>query len=179
MEHEEIEIHLSKLKGNGNYPLFYFFTLKSKLMKSFHYSIPSTLEETKKLVETKCDLLIEAFNQLCKEEIKRIEDEKKSKKETRVWTYSIKTIENDWMILYKETTPETRLPESYSEWNDAWSTPFKIINGVLFKREYGFAGKKEYGTSERGSSISYTSADKLIPQGLADLSVIDANNKDW
>jgi hypothetical protein len=153
-------------------------------MKSFYYSIPSSLSKAKELVETKCDLLIEAFNELCKEENKRIQDEKIRAREARVWIYHVKKIEDDWMILYKETTSATRLPEpttnySYSEWNDGWSTPFKIINGVLIKREYGFPGNKEYGTSERKCNSSYPSADKLIPQGLFDISILDEINKGW
>lgn len=52
-------------------------------MKNIVYNIPTTLLREKEILIAKCDLLIEAFNSLCKDETARIQEEKKRKKESR------------------------------------------------------------------------------------------------
>jgi hypothetical protein len=51
--------------------------------------------------------------------------------------------------------------------NEAWSRPFKIINGVLFHSEVAHNG------------TVYTSATNLIPQGIFDESTLESINKGW
>jgi len=131
-------------------------------MKTMPYNVPSTLMRERELVETKIDLLIEAFSQLCTDEIDRFAKERKKLLASRKFKYSIREIEEGWKILYKESTihvdPKTDVQ---------WSTPFKIVNGILFHRESAY------------KSISYSSADKIIPQGLFDESILEEINKKW
>lgn len=131
-------------------------------MKSIYYSVPATLQREKEILEAKCDILIEAFNQLCKEEEVRIKKERQKAINSIEWNYSIKEIEGGWRILYKCAANPV---EGYD--NEGWSKPFKIVNGVLFYAEFYHKQK------------GYISADKLIPQGIFDESTLESINKGW
>ena len=131
-------------------------------MKSIHYNPPATLKREKELLEAKCDLLIEAFNQLCDEESKRLREEEKAALAARVFTYSIKELPDGWRILYKES-----ISEPIREDDKQWSTPFKIINGVLLHGESAYNNKHWF------------NATKLIPQGLFDEAQLETLNQGW
>jgi hypothetical protein len=137
-------------------------------LKSFPYDVPATLEREKLLVIEKCNLLLEAFDQLCKEEKERIKQERINKLNSRVFEYSIRELDNfgngGWKVLYKEATAETSVGEDS---DIAWSIPFKIINGVLIQSRDHF------------KSRSWENANKLIPQGLFDESSLTEINKGW
>ena len=131
-------------------------------MKSINYSPPATLKREKELLEAKCDLLIEAFNQLCTEESNRLREEEKKALAARVFVYSIKPLPDGWRMLYKESTSEPIRDD-----DKQWSVPFKIINGVLLHSSYAHEGKH------------YNSATKLIPQGLFDENQLETINQGW
>lgn len=135
-------------------------------MNSITYTIPNTLVKEKEILEAKCNLLIEAFNQLCKEESERLAEEKKQKLANVKWKYSIKSIENGWRILYKEMSEETKIEDSNVS-SEGWSRPFKIVNGVLFHSADAYRQK------------CYTKANELIPQGIFDESTLEAININW
>lgn len=125
-------------------------------------NVPSTLFDELKVLENVLNLLIINFNKRCADENERIREERAKRRNSRIFEYSIKTIEDGWRILYKEAT------NPIGEDSDkSWSKPFKIINGVLFYREHAFKGSHN------------TDATNLIPQGLFDESTLEQINKDW
>jgi hypothetical protein len=119
-------------------------------MKTITYSIPQTLLKEKELLEAKCDLLIEAFNQLCKEEDNRLREEKKKTLENRIFKREIIDLENGWRII-QDTAIN---PVEKAEDNIKWSKKFKIINNVLFHDENAY------------KSMSWSYLNDLIPQGF-------------
>lgn len=130
-------------------------------MKSIYYSVPSSLTKEKEILEAKCDLLIEAFNQLCKEEEARIVLEKKEKANSRIFNYSIKELDGGWKCLYKEATDETKIGDDRDIQH---SKPFKIMNGVLFHGDFN----PSIGGKSLSKYSSFGEPTKLIPQGLFD-----------
>lgn len=130
-------------------------------MNSLRSFFPHTLSRERELAEIKCNLLIDAFNELVDFEQKRLNEEKALKLKQRKFIYSIKEIEDGWRILHRES--ET--PNGFDD-DVTWSTPFKIINDVLF-----------HGSTHQGRS--HINANKLIPQGLFDESRLNEINKDW
>ena len=139
-------------------------------MKTLPYTIPTTLTKEKELLIAKCDLLIEAFTELCKEESKRLDKIKEEALANRQFTYSILTDKNGWKRLYKECTPETIVDKDPN--SKGQSSAFKIINNVLFYAHYDEKAKSycEY---------TNTAANKLIPQGIFDESTLESININW
>ena len=113
-------------------------------LKDIHYSIPSTLVREQDLLEIKCNLLIEAFNQLCKEEDARIKEEQKKLLSERKFKYSIKSIKDGYLILYKEAES----PIFGKDDNNQWSRPFKVINNVLVFSENVYMSKSYFKATE-------------------------------
>ena len=71
----------------------------------------------------------------------------------RQWNYEVKTLDGTWFgwsLLYKSAIT----PVEGNDDNEQWSSPFKIINNVLFHAENSYNSK------------CYMSANKQIPQGL-------------
>lgn len=131
-------------------------------MKSITGFIPTTLQREHKILVEKCDLLIEAFNQLCNEENNRLKEEKQVRLASRTFNYSIKEIGEGWRVLYREAS------ELVGESDEkVWSKPFKIINGVLIHRENSH------------ENTSYVTATRLIPQGLFDETTLETINIGW
>lgn len=115
---------------------------------SLFYDIPSTMKAEHALLEIKCNLLIEAFNQLCKDEKERLRLLKVEQLAAREFIYTYEHIGDDWWILHKEA----KNPVKDSEDNTQWSIPFKIVNNVMIHREHAYERK------------SYAAATKMLPK---------------
>jgi len=117
-------------------------------MTSIYYYVPSTLLREKELLEAKCSLLIEAFNSLCGDEVKRLREEEQAALAAIEWVYEVKTIENGWLILYKEAV----VPVASWDSNEQWGKPFKIVNGVCVHADFYHKQK------------NHTAANNLLPK---------------
>lgn len=106
-------------------------------MQSIYYDVPSTLKREREILEAKCDLLIEAFNQLCVVEKERLREEKEKLLASRVFRYSVKDVGNGWSVLYKET--DTVIQGRTDD--KQWSKMFKILNNVLIIADTGIDNK--------------------------------------
>ena len=134
-------------------------------MNSLRSFFPPTLSRERELAEIKCNLIIDAFNELVDFESKRLKEERALRISKRVFTYSVKEINDGWRVLYKEVSLNSE--EGKLDDDIQWSTPFKILNGVLFHRHDAHEGR------------CWINADKVIPQGLFDESTLNEINKGW
>lgn len=131
-------------------------------MDSITCGVPETLRRERKVLEDTCNLLIKVFNERCEKENKKLKEERQARLKARVFRYSIKTIDDNWRILYKEAIN----PIKY-ELNQGWSRPFKIINGVLIHADHMY------------KSAAWQTATDRIPQGLFDEATLETINRDW
>lgn len=134
-------------------------------MNSLRSFFPPTLSRERELAEIKCNLIIDAFNQLADFESERLRAERALRISRRVFTYSVKEINDGWRILYKEVSPNSQ--EEKLDDDVQWSIPFKILNKILFHRHDAHEGK------------CWVNANKIIPQGFFDESILNEINKDW